>query len=77
MLRGINAATNTRQLGDGSLQCKKCGRFLGRLVEGVLTVGNVHIWNEARFSCVCGKVYLYAEDTRNRELDDEAKVSAS
>jgi uncharacterized protein with PIN domain len=75
-MRGLKAATTTIQLDDGTLQCKKCGRILGRLEDGVLMVGNIQIWNEARFSCVaCGKVYLYSEDVVNRQPNDEAVAS--
>jgi RNase P subunit RPR2 len=67
------AGVTTARLEDGTLQCKKCKRFLARLDDGVLTVGGIHIWNEARFSCVgCGKVYRYGEEVADRASADES-----
>ncbi len=73
MVRGRQTGAGAIQLDDGTLQCKKCGRMLARLDDGVMTVGNVQIWNEARYSCAaCGKVYFYAERVANRRPKDEA-----
>lgn len=74
---GVRAGTTAIQLDDGTLQCRKCGRLLGaHLDDGVLIAGGIHIWNEARFSCVaCGRVYQYAEDVAERLPNDAEVVS--
>ncbi len=74
MARERQIGAGASQLDDGTLQCKKCGRMLARLDDGVMTVGNVQIWNgnEARYSCAaCGKVYSYNEKVANRLSADD------
>jgi phage FluMu protein Com len=70
--REIKVGVTSIRLDDGTLQCKKCGRLLARLEDGVLRAGGIHIWNEARFSCAaCGKVYCYGEKVAERLPKDE------
>ncbi len=57
--------------------CRKCGRNLGLLDEdGILIAGGtVRLWNDTRYSCLCGRTYFYHETLIDE--DGESPVSAT
>jgi 4-alpha-glucanotransferase len=49
---------------DGKqILCRKCGRSLGLMDDdGVFVAGGtVKLWNDTRYSCLCGRTYVYHE----------------
>jgi hypothetical protein len=49
---------------DGKqILCRKCGRNLGFLDDDGIYIagGAVRLWNETRYSCLCGRAYVYHE----------------
>jgi hypothetical protein len=57
---------------SGALECVKCHRVLGRMIDGVIVAGGIRIWNEFRFSCAnCGRSYRFFERLPERTPQDK------
>ncbi len=52
--------------------CSKCARVLGTMESGVLVAGGaIRLWGQARYSCLCGQTYFYAEKLIDEDGESE------